>query len=135
MDLDGFKSINDRHGHEAGDAVLRQVADRLAGRVRGHDLVARLGGDEFAIVLADTTSPEEVRTILDRCLAAVQVPLALPDGTLVQVGGSLGVVFGPTQADTPEALLTAADAAMYEAKRRGKGQMVFATAAHLVTPR
>jgi GGDEF domain-containing protein len=67
MDLDGFKSINDRHGHEAGDAVLRQVADRLAGRVRGHDLVARLGGDEFAIVLADTTSPEEVRTILDRC--------------------------------------------------------------------
>lgn len=133
MDLDGFKSINDQHGHEAGDAVLRQVAERLAARVRGHDLVARLGGDEFAIVLADTTSAEEVSPILERCLSAIQAPMTLPDGATVQVRGSLGVVFGPVQADTPEALLTAADAAMYEAKRQGKGRMVFANATHLVT--
>ena len=133
MDLDGFKSINDRHGHEAGDLVLNQVALRLAGRLRGHDLVARLGGDEFAIVLGDTASAAEVRGILDRCLSSVQEPMVLPDGSVVRVGGSMGVVFGPAQADSPEALLTSADAAMYEAKRRGKGQIVFATAEHLVT--
>ena len=59
--------------------------------------------------------------------------MTLPDGATVQVRGSLGVVFGPVQADTPEALLTAADAAMYDAKRQGKGRMVFANATHLVT--
>ncbi|MCA6215645.1 diguanylate cyclase [Ideonella sp. B7] len=126
MDLDGFKAINDRFGHDAGDAVLYQVGERLAAQVRASDLVARLGGDEFALVLAGAAEPAEVEPILQRCLEALHAAFPLPDGTPVQIGSSVGVAFGTTRADTPHGLLAAADAAMYAAKRAGKGRIVFA---------
>lgn len=126
LDLDGFKPINDRHGHEAGDLVLCRVAERLVEAVRANDLVARLGGDEFALVLTNTAQRDEVQAVLARCLAAVQQDLALPQGATVRVGCSIGVALAPEQGEEAQGLLSAADAAMYAAKLAGRGRVCFA---------
>lgn len=114
-DVDGLKPINDRHGHRAGDAVLAEVAARLAGIVREGDFVARISGDEFVMLLLtdDEHVVEGMRLRIDE---ALQAPIRLPDGTLVRVSMSTGSATAePTlQADD---LLAAADAAMYAAKR------------------
>jgi diguanylate cyclase (GGDEF)-like protein len=118
LDLDGFKDVNDARGHLDGDAVLREVAERLRGCVRAGDLVARLGGDEFAVVAAG--APGGVASLGERVLAAVRVPLALPDGSVVSLSGSLGVATpGDAEERTATALLRNADLAMYLAKSRG----------------
>lgn len=119
-DLDDFKSINDRLGHDAGDAVLTTVARRLTRCVRDGDTVARLGGDEFAVVLSRTT-PDEADAVARRILAAVRAPMTISPRPLVAevtVGCALGVPGGTA----PVELLRRADTAMYVAKDGGKGR-------------
>jgi diguanylate cyclase (GGDEF)-like protein/PAS domain S-box-containing protein len=125
LDLDGFKTINDQHGHEAGDEVLSEVAQRLQDLVRSNDVVARLGGDEFAILLSGVTRPEDVEQTLQRCLFSIQRRITLDSGDKVSVGASIGAVIGGGD-DACRELLHAADEAMYAVKRTGKGQIQIA---------
>ena len=120
-DLDGFKAVNDTHGHEAGDAVLVEVAGRLSAAVRDGDLVARFAGDEFVLV----SRPEGATRIADRLLQRLTEPIALADGSSARVGTSIGIadLLDPTGIEvTAEELLKQADTAMYVAKRSGKGR-------------
>ena len=117
IDLDGFKAVNDRHGHAAGDRLLRVVARRLQGRVRSHDTVARLGGDEFVLLLTRLQGRGECDAILQRVGPAVAEPVDLGDGQCAQLSASIGVTFCPDEGDAPQPLLQAADAAMYRVKQ------------------
>ena len=114
LDLDRFKPINDTHGHEAGDEVLRVVASRLRGALRPTDLVARLGGDEFAVLLSPGT---DSALLADRLRAIVSAPISL-GGTVVSVGVSVGSAGQGADGADPEGLLRAADDDMYRDKRR-----------------
>jgi diguanylate cyclase (GGDEF)-like protein/PAS domain S-box-containing protein len=129
LDLDGFKAINDQHGHEAGDEVLSEISQRLQELVRGNDVVARLGGDEFAILLSGVTRPEDVEQTLQRCLFSIQRRITLDSGEKVSVGASIGAVIG-NGGDACRELLHAADEAMYAVKRTGKGQIQIAGHVH-----
>jgi diguanylate cyclase (GGDEF)-like protein/PAS domain S-box-containing protein len=121
MDLDDFKTINDSLGHAAGDAVLMEVAKRLATSIRSSDTAARFGGDEFAILLEDIENAQEAADTAERILESLTEPLQLDQKELV-VRSSLGisVIEGDAAADAEE-LIRNADAAMYIAKRDGKG--------------
>jgi diguanylate cyclase (GGDEF)-like protein/PAS domain S-box-containing protein len=121
MDLDDFKTINDSLGHAAGDEVLMEVAKRLATSIRSSDTAARFGGDEFAVLLEDIESAQEAADTAERILESLTAPLRLDQKELV-VRSSLGisVVEGDVAADADE-LIRNADAAMYIAKRDGKG--------------
>ncbi|RYU11446.1 putative bifunctional diguanylate cyclase/phosphodiesterase [Nocardioides iriomotensis] len=121
VDLDGFKPVNDRFGHAAGDAVLIDFAQRLTSCVRASDTVARLGGDEFAILLEDVR-PIEVDSACERILTALSSGAHVA-GHRLSLSASVGVAFGEP-GDTSESLLRNADLAMYEAKARGKNQFV-----------
>jgi len=122
LDLDGFKTINDNYGHEAGDQLLLTVATRMRQALRESDTLARLGGDEFVAVLVDLADVEASAPTLARLLAAAAQPVQVGD-TLLQVSASLGVTFYP-QADEVDAdqLLRQADQAMYQAKLAGKNR-------------
>jgi diguanylate cyclase (GGDEF)-like protein len=117
-DLDGFKQINDRFGHNAGDAVLVTIAGRIRGCVRTSDTVARLGGDEFAILLEDVLDPLDVDRVTTSVLTAVIEPTEV-NGHFVTVTTSVGVATSDGS-DTSEGILRSADIAMYEAKAQGK---------------
>ena len=118
LDLDGFKAVNDEHGHLVGDAVLRCVAGRLVKAVRPSDTVARLGGDEF-VVLVEAAGEEGVRALVGRLQDALTEPMTV--GRLnLNVGVSVGVACSEAGAEDPAGLLTRADRRMYEAKRAGK---------------
>jgi diguanylate cyclase (GGDEF)-like protein len=121
VDLDGFKPVNDRFGHAAGDAVLIDVAQRLSSCVRQSDTVARLGGDEFALLLEDV-HPPEVSSACERILAALSRGAHVA-GHHLSLSASIGVAFGDSS-ETAESMLRNADLAMYEAKSRGKNQWV-----------
>ena len=129
VDLDGFKEINDRFGHDAGDEVLRQMAHRMEGQVRAGDSVVRLGGDEFVLLVGEINALNECETILRRVLHEVAKPVVL-DGQQAQVTASIGVAVFPGDGDDGEALLGFADEAMYRAKRLGKNRYAFFNAAH-----
>ncbi len=118
-DLDGFKPINDRFGHAAGDAVLVEVAHRLRSHVRRGDTVARLGGDEFAVLLEDVHA-DDIDSTCDRVLAALREGVVV-DGHQMPLSASIGTAFGDDVRDADE-LLGRADLAMYEAKARGKNR-------------
>ena len=120
VDLDGFKGINDTYGHDAGDAVIVEVARRLVANSRSADAVARLGGDEFVIVCEHTT-PEEARLIAERIVGAVGQPIDAR-GIAVSVTASCGIVTAD-DVTTGALLLEAADAAMYRAKADGKNRV------------
>ncbi|GGQ68306.1 GGDEF domain-containing protein [Couchioplanes azureus] len=120
LDLDGFKDINDRYGHEAGDAVLLAIAERLSAAVREQDLVARLGGDEFVLLLPGVAADEAVR-LAERLLTEIAWPVPYEGHQLV-VGTSIGIAARDVAGD--EALLRVADAAMYRAKQLGRGRYV-----------
>ncbi|HTE44832.1 MAG TPA: diguanylate cyclase [Gemmatimonadaceae bacterium] len=120
IDLDGFKPINDTHGHVAGDVVLRECAHRLLRLVREFDTVGRFGGDEFAVLLADVDDLPDVQRLAALIRRDLRMPVRLSEGTHVVVGASVGVAVFPENGDSPEALLASADAAMYEAKRAAK---------------
>jgi diguanylate cyclase (GGDEF)-like protein/PAS domain S-box-containing protein len=125
LDLDGFKAINDTHGHEAGDQLLIALASRMKQSLREGDTLARLGGDEFVAVLADVGDIEASMPMLTRLLAAAAEPVQLGDITL-QVSASLGVTFSPESEDIEaDQLLRQADQAMYQAKQAGKNRYHF----------
>jgi len=118
VDLDGFKTINDTLGHDAGDAVIRAAGARLRSAIRFTDSAARLGGDEFAVLLTGVPDREATASVVSRIHADLCAPLVF-DSKVVEFGASIGVVF--LDADTAATAQRAADQAMYEAKRRGGG--------------
>lgn len=124
IDLDGFKPVNDTHGHLAGDFVLQMIADRMRSALRASDTVARIGGDEFAAILVDVADSAGVRRALHGLLLAVAEPVDWEGAQLV-VGASIGVAMAPDDADHADTLIEAADAAMYRAKAAGRGRVVF----------
>ncbi len=114
-DLDGFKAVNDEHGHATGDLLLRAVADRLAKGVRGGDVVGRLGGDEF-VVLVSGCDESAVGELAERVSERVAAPVPTAAGPL-RVGMSIGVAVGRS-GDPPDDVIARADRAMYGAKTR-----------------
>ena len=127
VDLDGFKELNDQFGHEAGDVVLRVVAQRLQAGVRNHDLVARMGGDEFALLLTALRAEHEAEPALRRMLASIAEPIRLPDGDHASITASIGIAFAPLHGRQAEALMRLAETAMTMAKRAGKRRVVSAS--------
>ncbi|CAO3404082.1 sensor domain-containing diguanylate cyclase [Azospirillum palustre] len=125
IDLDGFKPVNDRLGHDAGDVVLRQIGGRLASIFRDDDVVARLGGDEFAAVLprrADRPAPDTAE-LAARIIAAVNEPVSF-NGERIKVGCSIGIASWPDDDSDMATVMRHADAALYKAKRDGRNRAV-----------
>ena len=122
IDLDGFKGVNDTLGHEAGDEVLKLMAQRLRGAVRAGDLVARLGGDEFVVLLEGTSAEAEAESVAQKILAAVGEPLSLR-GCRFDLTCSMGVGLYPADGEDAATLVRNADAAMYLAKQSGKNMV------------
>lgn len=120
IDLDDFKVVNDARGHAAGDRLLRTIADRIAGAVRGGDLCARLGGDEFAVLLRNA-SANRAQLIAERLIELISAPVS-QDGRLAQVGASIGLA-ELTAATTADEVVQKADLAMYAAKDAGKNRV------------
>lgn len=116
MDLDSFKTVNDLHGHPAGDLLLRTIAERLQTTLRQTDAVGRLGGDEFVLILEDLEQEEDLTTTLTRVLAVVQNPIVLGNGRTLSVRSSIGVTLYPQDDAPPERLLRHADRALYALK-------------------
>ncbi|MGZ4717126.1 MAG: diguanylate cyclase domain-containing protein [Acidimicrobiales bacterium] len=123
LDLDGFKQVNDTHGHGAGDELLRLASERITACVRPGDLVARLGGDEFAVVCTDLAGTDEAETIAGRLVEAMAQPFTV-DGHEVRVGLSVGVALAEPgrQGESVTRLVEVADRALYDAKQAGKGR-------------
>ena len=124
IDLDAFKQINDRHGHQTGDLVLRTVAERLLDSVRQEDTVARLGGDEFVALIEAPVEPDEISKLVRRIQAAIEAPITSPNGTLaIKISASIGVSLHSGQGETADRMLDIADRAMYRAKASRKCAM------------
>jgi diguanylate cyclase (GGDEF)-like protein/PAS domain S-box-containing protein len=126
IDLDGFKTVNDTHGHDAGDAVLTEVSRRLSAAVRASDSVARLGGDEFVVLLDNLLDGHQAALIAEGLVAALAESITWPAATL-KVSASIGIALYPGDAESADELFKRADAAMYEAKRAGKNAFRFAS--------
>ena len=121
MDLDGFKQVNDSHGHPVGDRLLRNVAERLKNTFRDGDMVSRVGGDEFVILLPNTTEIE-ASSLARRASERISAPFELGTGALAHIGVSIGGAFAPLDGTDADDLLNRSDLALYEAKRHGKGR-------------
>ena len=134
IDLDGFKQINDVHGHAAGDAFLVEVGRRLRRSLRASDLVARLGGDEFFVVLEEMQDKAAVERILAKLVAELLRPYDLHGGAKARVSASLGVSFYPDDAADPVTLMEHADKAMYTAKQAGKNAYCLYSGGKLLVP-
>ncbi|GJI99720.1 diguanylate cyclase [Duganella rhizosphaerae] len=119
IDLDNFKTVNDKHGHDAGDEVLCEVSRRMASVVRSRDVLCRLGGDEFALILPALPDQAAAEQLAQRLIDAVRVTMTIR-GQVMPVGATVGLAFAPLDASDATALLNASDEAMYEAKRAGK---------------
>ena len=128
VDLDGFKTVNDVHGHPAGDELLIEVGRRLRSVIRGDELVARLGGDEFAIVQTGGGQPTHAALLAERIVGALGAPFAVT-GKSVRISASIGVAVFPDDAANPGDLVKNADLALYRAKAEGRGQARFYEAA------
>lgn len=124
MDLDGFKEVNDTLGHEAGDRLLSDAAERLTDCVREDDTVARLGGDEFTVILTGAKQRKDVELVAQTIIDALAMPFHIAQQP-VQISVSIGIAFYPQDASSPVALLEAADQAMYKAKKSGSSRMCF----------
>ena len=121
LDLDGFKGVNDSHGHAAGDTLLRQVAQRLRELIDPHETIARVGGDEFVVLLSGADELV-ARSVADQIIDSLSREHVLPEGSTVRVGCSAGVSLAPEQGSDPDTLMQRADKALYVSKGRGKGQ-------------
>lgn len=128
LDLDGFKAVNDRHGHQVGDQLLIEVARRLQQCVRDVDTVARLGGDEFLILLSESTNPRDAAArVAQACIDALAAPLSIQEHQ-VSIGVSIGIAYaedGATEGLMAERLVGMADLAMYSAKAAGRNRYCF----------
>ena len=125
LDLDGFKQINDSFGHAIGDLLLKAVARRLTGCLRGSDTVSRLGGDEFTVILPAIPTAQDAARVADKILATLAEPFGIQDH-VIDITISIGVSLYPHLADDAEELLKSADVAMYQAKEQGKNRHQFA---------
>jgi diguanylate cyclase (GGDEF)-like protein len=135
LDLDGFKVVNDRRGHTAGDTLLSEVARRISSSVREHDLVARHGGDEFVVLLEKIENPAIALAVAARVVESISVPFELPGGA-VTLGVSIGVAYYPEHGKSGAELLQHADHAMYRAKNLGgRNYAVFGEREELAHPR
>ena len=124
IDLDGFKQVNDRLGHAAGDALLIEIAKRLKNSLRSSDTLARMGGDEFVVLLEQTGTDGEIAEVAQKLLSVIQAPFeAFGDERLVSA--SFGVAIYPVDAEDQQGLLTRADSAMYRAKASAESHVVF----------
>lgn len=121
LDLDGFKPINDRYGHDIGDRVLVAVAERLSSIIRDSDTVARIGGDEFVLLLTGAAKPTDFRPVLDRLIAEIAAPYQV-DNKQLSVTASIGVALCPHDDSDPDTILRHADQAMYVAKQTGRNR-------------
>ena len=119
LDLDGFKQVNDTHGHAVGDRLLIEMARRLQGVLRAEDTVARFGGDEFTALLPEIDEPRDAVIVAEKILAAIALPFAV-GGDQVQVSASIGISIYPIHGEDYQTLFTTADAAMYRIKAAGK---------------
>jgi diguanylate cyclase (GGDEF)-like protein/PAS domain S-box-containing protein len=124
LDLDGFKSINDQHGHEFGDLVLKATADRIKDEIRETDTVARIGGDEFVIILSSLPEIEIANRIAGNVIEQIARPFEVKN-TEVLISASIGISLYPQNGTTAEALIRSADKAMYQIKHQGKNSFGF----------
>jgi diguanylate cyclase (GGDEF)-like protein len=131
LDLDGFKQVNDRHGHQVGDQLLATAAQRLSGAVRGYDTIARLGGDEFVAVLERLQQPEQANNVAEHLQGVLAEPVQLGD-CRISLRISIGIALYPFDGESVEGLVQQADAAMYRAKAAGGGFIVTADPAETV---
>ena len=128
LDLDRFKPVNDTLGHDAGDELLRCVAERIREQVRESDTVARVGGDEFTVILRDISSRQAVAAVAQKIIAAVAAPYRLGNRPqAVEIGTSIGIAVYPADAQDHATLIKIADAAMYSAKHQGSCFRFFGT--------
>jgi len=126
MDLDGFKTVNDTHGHPAGDELLCGVAERLLNSARPLDVVSRYGGDEFAVMLSSVRNKEEVVSIVERMEEQLKNPFSLEADRVSLPGASIGIVLvRRDEYQNIDDIIRDADTAMYKAKKKGKGQYIF----------
>ncbi len=121
LDMDGFKRINDRHGHDAGDRALRWVAEQIKAVLRPFDVVARLGGDEFTALLDNLDYPEQAAKVAEKLMERIAVEQTV-DGVDINLGVSIGIATYPECGANLDSLLRAADIAMYAAKQAGRQQ-------------
>ena len=121
LDLDGFKAVNDIHGHPAGDAVLRMVAERLAATVRAEDTVARLGGDEFVVLQTNVAHASEADMLARRIIKKLSAPYEV-EGATMHLSASIGIALAPELGRELEALTACADSALYRSKTNGKAR-------------
>lgn len=126
IDLDGFKPVNDRYGHDVGDCLLQGVAQRLTNCVREIDMVSRVGGDEFIIVMSKIDSRESIAQIGQKLIDVLARPFPI-GGEDISVGASIGMALYPDHGQEPEKLFKCADEAMYGIKGKGKNRFAFAT--------
>jgi diguanylate cyclase (GGDEF)-like protein len=124
IDLDGFKQVNDKHGHAAGDHILKTTAERLQLFIRSNDTIARIGGDEFVVLMMDIDNYDDVEKKAKKIIAAVSNKTEFGN-RILQVGCSIGVVIIQNKKDEHDGILERADHAMYQAKAAGKGTVVF----------
>lgn len=125
LDLDEFKPVNDRYGHEAGDKVLVDAALRMVEAIRAEDTAARLGGDEFVLLLADLEHRGECDRVLARVVSALALPFVLNESVSVTLSASIGVALFPDDGETADELMRSADQAMYAAKRAGRNRVSY----------
>jgi diguanylate cyclase (GGDEF)-like protein len=134
IDLDGFKGINDVHGHPAGDSVLQQVSRRLESAVRADDTVARLGGDEFIVLQTNVSHEGETEMLARRIIRQLSAPYEV-DGKLMRISASIGIAMTPDFGLDLEGLISCADSALYRSKGSGKGRLHFCVREDAATAR
>ncbi len=125
IDLDGFKKVNDDFGHDYGDKLLIQVADRLKKSSRDVDVIARLGGDEFTVILTDVADSDAAAQVAARIVKHLKEPFTI-DKQLIHIGSSIGIALYPQHADNLDDLIKMADEAMYQVKNSGKNNFIIA---------